>query len=143
MSCSKQINEDDVARIYRQCYKEKIEWQNVLHPDVFNYLLNLQKGHNAPMDFSMMTLLSLTSCIAGSGTRMIGNDAFESVLNQFMILIADTGAGKSPVYDHIIRPAVEAVSECSGINIQVNAYTSPGLQRRNEDNEGYVFVTGK
>jgi hypothetical protein len=141
MMSKKALSEPDIDRIYALCYKETIKWDDVVPANIYEYLRTVELSFNAPAEMSLLSMLAMTSCLCGPNTNVMGNEALSSPLNQFFIMVADPGTGKSPIHAKIVRPGISAVAGVSGFSVEMEGYTNAGLYRHQTTCNGYGLIT--
>ena len=88
------------------------------------------------------SLLTLTSAISGPKVTVATiNRSFVSPINHFIISVMDPGGGKSNVFARVVKPVTEDFKRSHGSDLNLENYTSAGMQRHQEDSEGYGIVT--
>ena len=140
MAAAKKLNDGCVWRVYKQAYKDKFNWDNVLPDTMFQYLYLLVKARACPITLAMGSLLQLTSCLLGPRARICVSGDFQSPLNIYVMCVSAPGGGKSSTYGNIIMPAVDVIQEISNIKIALEQYTVAGIQRHQEGNHGYGII---
>ena len=60
MAAGKKLNDGCVGRVYKQAYKEKFNWDNVLPDTMFQYLDPLAKARPCPISPAMGSLLPIS-----------------------------------------------------------------------------------
>ena len=58
-----------------------------------------------------------------------------------MIAVCDPGGGKTNTYDRVIAPVIESITS-TGKNVQLESYTTAGIQKHQIDTKGYGLITG-
>ena len=91
---------------------------------------------NCSLDLVFGTLLTTTSAILGPDpTVSTEYGGFSSSLNIFLVIVMDAGGGKSIVF------MTDRLQDLHGSKLELESYTSAGLQRHMADTSGYALLT--
>lgn len=144
MSFSKpsKFKTEDVFSTYKSAYKLKIPWNEVLAPELFEFLTLYQKAYNCPLDLAMGSMLPLAAAMCGPDSKVESHDAsFSSTLNCYLIAVCDPGGGKSNTFTRISEPVLQNYREKMGHSLELETYTTAGLHKHQQDSKGYGLLT--
>ena len=137
----KRFKEMCVWDIFRNSFEAKYRWEEIMSPQMYNFYDLFQKAYSCPIGVSFPTTLALVAAICGPETRMeIREDNFIVPLNLYNFIVSTPGGGKSVAYSKIVEPCLDMIQEEVGYSIQVESYTSAGLQRLHAESEGRAIL---
>ena len=143
MSCSKpvRLNKDDVKKVYKTAYRNKIPWDKVL-PEEFNRWMDIFKNAtNCSKELVMSCLIPLTASLCGPNTKVSNKKgSFQASLNTFVFSVCVPTGGKSNTRDRVITPVVNNWNKATGKKLQIENFTIAGLQTHQVDTNGYGFM---
>lgn len=137
MSGYKRFKSADVDRIYKQSYRQRYDWTNIIGDNINTYLEILEKCSSCPVTLSMGSLLPLVSSFAGPSTRIKVHSEMLIPLNCYSMCIAPSSA----TFANIINPVAEKYSELTGKSLILENYTTAGIQRHQQTTSGYGLIT--
>ncbi|CAG2186299.1 RAD54 [Mytilus edulis] len=138
----KKFRSEDILSLYKSAYNTKIPWKEVFEEETENYFSIFEKATNCSRSLVLSSVLSLTSTLCGPNTKVtVGDNSYSTVLNQYIVAVCAPGGGKTNTYYKVIDPVVEKIKEKHGIAIQLEAYTTAGLQKHQLNNQGYGIIT--
>ena len=142
MSLSKRFKPDEVHQVYKKAYKVKVPWQEILDEDVMKFIDLWCQAKNCSKELVFGALITLTAAVSGPGvTVATRNRNYVSPINHFLISVMDPGGGKSNVFARVIKPVLDEFKRMHGSELNLENYTSAGLQRHQEESSGYGIVT--
>lgn len=106
---------------------------NCLPKDLQAYVLELQRAEQIPVDFSAPLMLSATaaSCFRKTSAKIDSN--LVTPLNLYTLFVAQSGFGKTSVFEQVLKPFYDKNSELCQISDSTDASTSNHSQLFVED----------
>ena len=140
---SASYDESDVMSIYKKTFNTKIPFRLVLDDEFNGWMELFENATNCSKVLVLPSIVGLTSTMCGPNSMVSTRSGeFSNSLNQFLIAVCDPGGGKSNTYGRVIQPVLDAMKRKNQLNIQLENYTSAGIQKHQVDNKGYGFITG-
>ena len=140
--CLKDLNLTMYIKCTEKLTRLKIPWINIIDEDMNNFLDIWCDAKNCSKELVFVSLLTLTSAISGPKvTVATRNRSFVSPINHFIISVMDPGGGKSNVFARVLKPVMEDFKRSHGSELNLENYTTAGMQRHQEESEGYGIVT--
>lgn len=138
----KNFDEEEVFKVYKTAYSNKIEWNKVLEDDVFDFLSLFEKANNTALSLVLPAMLTLTTSLAGpSSTVQTMKGTFLTSLNTYCLAICDPGGGKTVTYEKVVTPVLDAYTLTTGKSINLETYTTAGIHKHQVENSGYGFIS--
>ncbi|XP_045161986.2 uncharacterized protein LOC123526803 [Mercenaria mercenaria] len=143
MATQMSYDENDVLNLYKKAFNIKIPMHSVIDDDFYEWLTLFEKATNCSKFLVLPSILSLTATLCGpkSDVSTRGGE-FSNALNEYLIAVCDPGGGKSNTYSRVVQPVIDHMYRRHMLHIQLENYTSAGIQKHQTDNKGYGIITG-
>lgn len=116
---------------------------SVLDETFVRWLDLFEKATNCSKSLVLSSVIALASALCGPNTKVTTRDgSFSNSLNTFLIAVCDPGGGKSNTFDRVIQPVLDNTCKRHGLNLQIESYTTAGIQAHQISNKGYGLITG-
>ena len=117
---------------------------NTILDDTFIEFLDLfERATNCSKLLVLPSLISMTAALCGPNSQVSTRGGeFTNSLNEYLIAVCDPGGGKSNTYSRVVQPVLDHIQQKHRIQIQLENYTTAGIQKHQIDNKGYGLITG-
>ncbi|VDI29833.1 Hypothetical predicted protein [Mytilus galloprovincialis] len=137
----RRFSDVDVFELYKTAYRIKITWEEILTPKVYNFLDVYEKSTNCSKGMVIPALMALTSSLCGPKTKVKSSSLLTSTLNSYIFSVCEPGGGKSLTFDKVVESVLAAYFQKTGKRLNLENYTTAGIHRHQQDNQGIGLVT--
>ena len=130
MSFSKpcRISSSDVFKIYKNSYKNKFCWEDILDHDSLQWLRMYNQATNSNFNLAFGSMVSTTAALCGPKTMISNRDgSFQQSFNTYILNVSDPGGGKTTTYEHFVIPCMEMFQDKTKKPLNVDTYTHAGI----------------
>ncbi len=128
---------------YNLAYLHRIDWKKVFpNENALNFLKKeCSELGNARLDILIGTLLANVSAALGPRTRIEVRSGFDLQPNLYLIIVADSGSGKTPVFKKFCSSVLSEIEKTDGgKRFVINEFTRPALLKLLNSQRGFGYM---